>query len=169
MYDSPGQVRRILKNLRELLEETSEEISQDYKKVYIGILINIAYRYPKSIPQVIGIISLLVEDWTRNDVQILINNILHKFKNKPAHDFLEIWLQRLAKPHRVPFECRSDLCRAAEGEKVKLWNSEWITSKTIKRLLNEFTPIDEEEIDEIEEAEETKRIPPEETEMFWFY
>ena len=39
----------------------------------------------------------------------------------------------------------------------------------MKRLLDEFTPIDEGEIDEIEEAEEKKRIPPEETEIFWFY
>lgn len=168
-YDSPGQALRTLKSLRKLLEGTSEQISLDYKETYIGILINIAYRFPKSIPQVIGIISLLVENWTRNDVQILIKNILHKFRNKPAHDFLEIWLQRLAKPHGIPFECRSDLCRAAEGEKVNLWNSEWIRNNDIKRLLDEFTPIDEEEIDEIEEAEEKKRIPPEETEIFWFY
>lgn len=168
-YNAPGQALRALKSFRELLEEVGDTISREHKEAYIGILINIAYRYPKAIPQAIGAISMLVEGWSDTDVQGLIGDILHKFRKKPAHDFLEIWLQRLAKPHKIPFECSSALCRVAEGEKVKLWNSEWITHKDMKRLLDEFVPIDEEKIGEIEEAEEQKRIPPEETELFWPY
>ena len=170
-HGAPGQALIGLKQLRKMLDNENyiEYIKRNRDDVdaFLGILVNIAYRFPRAIPQVVGAISSLVEDWPTKEIEALISNILEKFRKKPAHDFLEIWLQRLAKPHKISFECRTLLCKAVEGQEGPLWNSEWITNRDLKELIDSSNPVDEDEMVEIEESDASKRIPPDETELFY--
>lgn len=167
-YPFPSQVLRGLNLLNDSLRKKDTFLKdRDSAYAFIGVLINIADKFPKSIPQVMGIISTIVKNWRADEIEDLMLRIQMRFEKRVNLDFLEIWLQRIALPHGIDFSCRTKLCKVVNKEipAAELWESSWINARSLKRLISDFQLIDLEVIKNIKSSE-NKDIPPDETELF---
>lgn len=172
-HPNSGTLLRALKMLREKFEEhiNNNDAKQIYerKDVVLAFLIDIAYHSPRTIPSIVGIISVLLEKESQATVENVIYAIRNKFANRPSSGFLEIWLQRLALPHNIEFDCETELCKivflanSGKPETISLWNSEWISSKKLRSIIDSFTPFDK---CEVKKAISTPIIPKDEVHLF---
>jgi len=101
----------------------------------ISIVVDIAYRNPRTYPICIVIISKLLGALTRDNKKRLLKKIKRKFSLIPNVGHLEIWLQRLTLPITKEITFDEPLCKLAAGERVSIWNNQWVTSAELKKIL----------------------------------
>lgn len=107
--------------------------------VLISILTDIAYHSPRVFPVYIAItgilISLLPNDSDRKSV---IERILFKFSRIPNTGLLEVWLQRICLSNNYDLNHRftESLCRLVHGDRVDIWNNDWIKCQDLKEAIN---------------------------------
>lgn len=139
---------RILK-----LEETDANIH-----VLVSILIDIAFKNPRTYPISCGILSKLlslIDDEDESDeILTLINK---RFSTIPNTGHIKIWLQRVTIKLDRAKEYEEPLCQLVNDDSVELWNSEWL-NLDLQKIMNEAELIDEDVIDEIDEIIETDEI-----------
>lgn len=107
----------------------------------ISICVDIAYRNPRTYPICAAILSGLLEfvESERNDV---VRRIRSRFEKLPNTGYMEVWLQRISDPtkHEVSFD--EPLCKLAQGEKVLVWNNEWISSLKLRQAVDSSAILD---------------------------
>ncbi len=138
------------------VEETSENIT-----VLISILIDIAFRNPRTYPVVCGILSKLLslinDETDQNHLLELINN---RFEKIPNTGHIKIWLQRVTIKIDPNIEYEERLCQRVIDDTVVIWNSDWLNDD-IKAIIDNAELIDEDLIEEID-----KVINEEEIQLF---
>ncbi len=72
---------------------------------------------------------------------------------------MEIWLQRIGLPFGAELELREPLCQLVQGCQVSIWNSEWISSKDLKKALDVAAVIDREAIQTLDPVISAKEVP----------
>ena len=109
--------------------------------VLIAIITDIAYRNPRTYPWCCAIISKVLQFVDDDDQKRIIEKIHKKFQSLPNTNHLNIWLQRISVPigQSIPFD--AELCKAVSGQKVRIWNSDWLKGD-IKKRIDEFDPVD---------------------------
>ena len=128
----------------------------------IAIVVDIAARNPRTYAICAAILSkllpLLRPKSARKEVLRLIRIRLNKI---PHTGHLQLWLQRLTYPQN-PKECYAEpVCRLVAGEDARIWNSDWITSKSMKKLLDPATIVDTVMLKEM-----APTIEPDEVDLF---
>ena len=128
----------------------------------ISIVVDIAYRNPRTYSICSAIISKLVSFLEREEEkQAVIKKIKKRFSQIPNTGHMQIWLQRVALPFAENIAFDESICRLIAGESVSIWNNHWISSKDLKKIINAEQIVDRDQIRKIEPI-----IPAEEIELF---
>ncbi len=99
----------------------------------ISITIDIGYNSPRCFPTCAAIISKLLSMLpTEKDKLDTVSRIRKKLAQFPHNGHLEVWLQRISYHFDPNLTYREKLCNLVEGEKVNLWNSDWITNAELR-------------------------------------
>ncbi len=119
-------------------------------KAIISTVIDIAYKNPRTYPVSFAIISKYISLMDDKEKLPLIMKIKKKFTKLPNVGYMEVWFQRSIKEKISEVELNEPLCRVVKGEKVVIWNSEWIGSKTLKKIVESVSVVDSNKLAEAE-------------------
>ncbi len=106
-------------------------------RVLISIAVDIAYTSPRTFPVCAAIISKLLSVLDTDDERIDVIKRVHcKISKLPNTSHMEIWLQRISHPIKPDYKYREKLCQLVKGERVVVWNNDWITNATLKAAVD---------------------------------
>jgi hypothetical protein len=160
-YPNSGSVDKALTKFFNRIEHINK-IRNDSILVLVSILVDIAYRNPRTYPISSAILSKLISLIKSEDnKKQLIQDIIGRFKNLPNIGYLEIWLQRITLKidDSIPFG--ETLCKKVidETNGISLWNSEWLlkTSKLYEIVRNTMI-IDKKVIEKMNQVIEDSEV-----------
>lgn len=140
------------------------KVIKEYKgniEVLISILVDIAYKNPKTYPISSAILSKLLSLIDNVEIQNkILNVILKKFDKIPNTGHIKIWLQRITIKIDRNRIYEEPLCDKVNDISLKIWNSDWLNAE-FQELLSKTTIIDEQVIETIDTV-----IDPAEVELF---
>ena len=118
----------------------------------ISIIIDIAYKNPRTYPICVAILSLLMNFISSNETKKeIISKIKNKFSKIPNTGHMEIWIQRMTLPIDKTISYSEPICNLINGEDtVKLWNCDWISSTELQTAMQEKYIVDKKEIRNLE-------------------
>lgn len=129
--------------------------------VLISVLIDIAYKNPKTYPIAAAILSKLLSLMNSKLVKKeLLNSIIKRFDKIPNTGHLQIWLQRITLKIDDSILYDEKLCKKIGDAKTQIWNSDWL-SKDLKNLITNEDIVDRKALSEIDDV-----IDSEEVELF---
>lgn len=135
------------------LKFTKENIT-----VLISILVEIAYKSPRTYPIATAILSKLIDLIESDELRDkLLDKITKRFKKIPNTGHIQIWLQRaiLKIDRKKNFE--EKLCKKLNDSKILIWNSEWLNQE-LEKLTNEEPIIDEDIIKNINKVIDSSEV-----------
>jgi RNA-directed DNA polymerase len=110
--------------------------------ILISILIDIAYKNPRTYAISSAILSKLISHIESKAEQIkILTLIINKFKKIPNTGHLEIWLQRITIKIDEELEFNELLCKKVIESSIRVWNSEWLNND-LKKLIDNESIID---------------------------
>lgn len=135
------------------IKETNQNIV-----VLISILVDIAYKNPRTYPIASAILSKLLSLIDKPEAQEkILNAIITRFSKIPNTGHIKIWLQRVTlKIDRNKNYCEP-LCEKVNDATVKIWNSDWLNND-LQALISSTAIIDEKVIEQIDKVIDTKEI-----------
>lgn len=153
--------------LTKFLEEKVYPITlfqEENSKVLVSILVDIAFKNPRTYPVITAILSKILSLEIKNEtVTEILNSIENKFDKIPNVGHLQIWLQRLTIKSDRNKNYTETLCKKVVDNNTNIWNLSWLTNQTIKDDILNNPIIDEENINEIEQV-----IEPNEVKIFGY-
>ena len=134
-FPNSGALRRLVSELHGKVLKL--KTAPDDLGVQIAIATDIAVVSPQTFPAVAGILSQLISLAPNESKGELWQRIVLKMGKVPYNGYLQIWLQRVAKPKLVGLEFKSNesICKIVDGEDISLWNNDWIASADLKASL----------------------------------
>ena len=109
----------------------------------IAIVVDIAARNPRTYAICAAIMSKLLPLLRPKSARKnLLRVIRRRFNKIPHTGHLQLWLQRVTYPQNPKAHYAEPVCRLVAGEDAKIWNSDWITSQLMKKLLDPATIVD---------------------------
>ena len=140
-----------------------EECKQNIE-VLISILVDIAYKNPRTYPIATAILSKLLSLLEKPATQErILCNIKTKFDKIPNTGHIKLWLQRITIKIDPDKKYDEPLCEKVNDKFIKIWNSDWLNAD-FQKLLNETSIIDEQIIQDIDiviNQEEVELFKPE--------
>lgn len=132
---------------------------EENSKVLVSILVDIAFKNPRTYPVITAILSkiLSLELRTETIVEIL-KSIENKFDKIPNVGHLQIWLQRLTIKTDRNKQYTEKLCQKVIKSNTDIWNMSWLNNQTIKDVILNNPIINEQKIDEMEQVIEPNEI-----------
>lgn len=127
----------------------------------ISIVVDIAYRNPRTYAVCAAIVSKLLTFLESPDKKSILEKIQRRFTKIPNTGHLQIWLQRISQPEFQDMQYDEPLCQLVSGHSATIWNLSWIKSKNLKKVVDAKSIIDKARLDAIESV-----IPSEEFELF---
>ena len=111
-------------------------------KAIISTVVDISYKNPRAYPVSFAIISKYISLMGDEEKLPLIVRIKEKFTKLPNVGYMEVWFQRAIKEKFNEVELNEPLCRVVKGENITIWNSDWIGSKGLKKILESVPIVD---------------------------
>ena len=143
-YPNSGSVEVALERYHELLCKTEE---LDRPLPLISIVVDIAYRNPRTYPIVSAILSkILSVIGGLEKKEEIIQQIKDKFRKVPNTGQLDIWLQRICYPIAPHTVFDEPLCQLVNDQDLKIWNSDWISSPSLCEVIIDHKIIDKDEL-----------------------
>lgn len=148
-YPNSGSVSRQLQELYQRIKN-SKKIDKNIK-VLISIVVDIAFKNPRTYPIVSAILSkffsFLKNETERKDA---IERIKRKFEKLPNTGHLQIWIQRLTIKIDTSIAYEEKLCQKVKDKdvKVQLWNSDWLNN-SLKIIIDSTKIIDNNKIEKL--------------------
>lgn len=140
----------LLKPLESYLARINSVAKYNNPLPLISIVIDIAYRNPRTYAVCAAILSKLISFLdTPEAKQTIIDKTRKKFAQLPNTGHMQIWLQRISFPFAPDIEYDEALCRLVSGEDVSIWNNEWISAADLKTSLNVKKIITEDKLKEL--------------------
>jgi hypothetical protein len=137
--------------------------------VLVSILVDIAYKNPRTYPITSAILSKLLSLTKSKIVQNnLWRSIEKRFKKIPNTGYLQIWLQRVIIKIRRDKVFNEALCRKVNDARLPMWNSDWLKDD-IKKVINTTKIVSEDVIKEIDKVIEPKEVEVFETKTSYPY
>jgi hypothetical protein len=128
----------------------------------IAIVVDIAYRNPKTYTICAALISKLLIFIESNDERLdIAERIQKKFSQIPNTGHMQIWLQRVTFSLDKKIDYDETLCKLVAGSTHQLWNNDWISSKVLKAAVDATKIVDTTVLDKMDPV-----ISPKEVEMF---
>jgi RNA-directed DNA polymerase len=116
----------------------------------ISTIVDIAYKNPRTYPVCFAILSKFISLLDDADKQTLIKRIKKKFTKSSNVGYMEIWFQRATKEKLSHVELNEPLCKIVKDETVDVWNSDWIESANLKKVVNSANLVDRKKLSEVE-------------------
>jgi len=158
-FPNSGSLNKALNNFYKRIRNT-KNLNQDVVPL-ISIIVDIAYRNPKTYPISAAILSKFA-DFLNEDGQkrAIFKRIRKRFGKIPNTGHLMIWLQRITLKFDKDYLYEEPICKLAAGKQVQIWNSDWL-KPALKNLIAPKKIIDSDEIEKL-----TPVISIEEVELF---
>lgn len=143
------------------IKETKYKETKQNVQVLISILVDIAYKNPRTYPIISAILSKLLSLVDSNEIQNnILTSITTKFNKIPNTGHIKIWLQRVTLKIDRQRQYDEELCKKVNDNSIVIWNSDWLNND-LKTLINKEPIINEQIIDRI-----NKIIGPDEVQLF---
>ena len=128
----------------------------------ISIVVDIAYRNPRTYPITSAILSKLFSFLeTSGEKQTVIEKIKRKFSQLPNTGHMEIWLQRISHSFAPHTDFNEPLCKLVCQEGDRIWNSDWISYKDLRLAIDAKKIVHQGKLDEMSPV-----VSVEEVELF---
>lgn len=115
----------------------------------ISIVVDIAYRNPRTYAVCAAILSKLLTFIDDSEKKSVLEKIRRRFTKIPNTGHLQIWLQRISQPEFKDMQYDEPLCQLVVGQDVTLWNVDWISSQELKNAIDANSIIDRERLNTI--------------------
>lgn len=137
--------------------KTQKEITNNIE-VFIGIVVDIAFRNPRTYPICAAILSKFISLIRNKRVKrrILIA-IKRKFAQLPNTAYLMIWIQKISITVDKTIIYDEKLCSKVTNEKELIWNSEWLKPK-MRVLVDSIHIVDYSKIDKMSTIIDPKQV-----------
>lgn len=166
-FPNSGALRRLVGEFHTNISKQTE--APDDLDVQVAIATDIAFVSPATFPAVAGILSHLISLASQETKVRMWTKVREKMARVPYNGYLEIWLQRVTQPKAIgiKFESNEPICQIVNGTSPPLWESDWISSASLKNALDVGKIV----VADVSEAQEV--VQPEEVELFkenaWAY
>lgn len=148
--------------LTKFLEERVYPIKlfkEENSKILVSILVDIAYKNPRTYPVITAILSKILSLEINNlTVTEILNSIETKFDKIPNVGHLQVWLQRLTIKANRNKNYTEKLCQKVINNNTEIWNNSWLTNQAIKDILTNNPIIDEQKIEALEQVIDPNEI-----------
>ena len=122
---------------------------QNHSKSLIAIIVDIAYRNPRTYPICAAMLSIILAQLSNKDEQKgIITKIKNKFSLIPNTSNMLIWLQRISLFFKFDIDYDDALCNLidhtfkeidrfslADADINQIWNMDWVNSEELKTIL----------------------------------
>ena len=122
---------------------------QNHSKSLIAIIVDIAYRNPRTYAICAAMLSVLLTKLSsKNDQEEIITKIKNKFSLIPNTSSMLIWLQRISLFFKFDIDYDDALCRLidhafkeidrvslSDADINQIWNMDWVSSEELKNIL----------------------------------
>ncbi len=160
-HPNSGSLTTVLTKFLEDKVYPLQLFKEENSKVLVSILVDIAYKSPRTYPVIIAILSKILSLEVKNDIVIdILKSIENRFDKIPNVGHLQIWLQRLTIKTDRNKNYSESLCKKVVNKDIAIWNINWL-HQTIKDDFTNNPIIDENRIDRMEQV-----IKPEEVDIF---
>lgn len=130
-FPNSGSLARALTDYQKRLSKAN--VKQESLMALIAVVIDIAYRNPRTYAIVAAILSILLSKYDKDDEKIaMVERIQKKFDKIPNTGHMQVWLQRVTLPISRSIKYSETLCKIVADEDIPLWNNSWITSNSLK-------------------------------------
>lgn len=102
----------------------------------ISLVVDIAVRNPRAYAVCASILSKLLMRLTPKRRRRVLDALRQRFAKIPHTGHLQIWLQRFTYPVDPEEQYEEPICELVAGKPVAIWNSDWINSEGLSRLLD---------------------------------
>ncbi|RWX49615.1 Reverse transcriptase (RNA-dependent DNA polymerase) [Candidatus Electrothrix communis] len=155
-YPNSGSLSKSLDkffNRLDRLKTTKENMS-----VLVSIIIDIAYKNPRTYPIVAAILSklFLIID-SKKEKRDLLKKIKVKFYKIPNTGYLQIWLQRIVLKDKKSHVFREILCEKVNDTNISIWNSDWLNA-SLSKIIEETDIINLKTMRSLKETIESKEV-----------
>lgn len=135
------------------IKETKQNVA-----VIISILIDIAYKNPKTYPISAAILSKLLNLIQAKEKQKkILLSITKRFKKIPNTGHLQIWLQRITLKIDNQITYEEKLCKKVIDSSTPIWNSDWLNVE-LKNIISQEAIVDVKILEEINKVIESKEV-----------
>ena len=132
-YPNSGRLDISLRRYRKRLRKIKE---YDRPLALISIVVDIAYRNPRTYPISFAILSNLIDFLKTDDEKRgVVEKIRNKFCQLPNTGHIDIWLQRISHSFAPEIEFDEPLCKLVYQESISIWNNGWISSPSLKDVI----------------------------------
>jgi len=132
---------------------------EENSKVIVSILVDIAYKNPRTYPVITAILSKILSLEVNNKTVIeIFKSIEKKFDKIPNVGHLQVWLQRLTIKSDKSKNYSEILCQKVMNANTNIWNINWINHQNIKDIFTNTPIINEAEIEEMQQVIEPNEI-----------
>jgi len=146
-YPNSGTLIKELQNFYEKIEK-KKKINPNLEAL-IAILINIAFKNPRTYPIISAILSKIFTFLKSEKTKEIINKIKTRFEKLPNTEHLDLWLQRITVKNGNNFSYQGKLCEKVENNDVEIWHSDWLTN-SFKKIISSTSIVDQEEIEKMQ-------------------
>ena len=101
-----------------------------------SIMVDIALRNPKTYAVCASILSKLLPRLKAKQRRRTLAALRRRFDKIPNTGHLQIWLQRFTYPTDPKLPYDEPICALVASNDADIWNSAWITSKALKKILD---------------------------------
>lgn len=127
----------------------------------VSIVVDIALRNPRTYPVCASILSKLLQHIEVKRRDHVLTALRRRFAKIPHTGHLQIWLQRFTYPSNPNEQYKEPICALVAGENAKIWNTDWVTSKALKKLLDPAKIVNEAKLNNL-----APTISPDEVNVF---
>ena len=137
----------LLGGLKEYYERIIRLRNCDRPLPLISIVVDIAYRNPRTYAVCAAILSKLISFLgTPEEKRDVVKKTQKKFSQIPNTGHMQIWLQRISLPFARKLTFEEPLCRLVQGKREFVWNSDWISSRALMKALDAKKIVDREKV-----------------------
>ncbi|HHT9144094.1 MAG TPA: RNA-directed DNA polymerase, partial [Candidatus Wunengus sp. YC61] len=146
-YPNCGAIKM---RLTKLYKKAVEKHFKQQEKELLSILVNIAFDSPNAFPIISAFISKIISYQSAGDKDKMLHQVLRKMSLLPNSGLMEVWLQRIAKPNSLDFKFKDKLCKKVNEEQVQLFETGWINSQALKKIIDDAEYVDKVALDKLD-------------------
>lgn len=138
-YPNCGAIKA---RLTKLYSKATAKYFKQQEEELLSILVNIAFDSPNAFPIISAFISKIINYQSTKNKKKMLCQVFRKLKLLQNPGFFEVWLQRIAKPNSLDIAFTDNLCKKVNEEQVQLFETRWIVSQTLKKIIDDAEYVD---------------------------